>query len=180
MVHMVNLLEEQKLIEKSKNDLKAFGALYDLYVKKIYSFVAYLVGNNTEAEDIVSETFEKAMLNLEKFEYRGYSFGAWLYKIARNLVYDRSKSKRHVSLDEVENFLGDSDLNPETLVEKSEKSTILNNLISKLKKEQREVIYLRYIQKYSIKEVCKILDKSEDSVKSLAKRGIQRLQDLTL
>lgn len=174
---MIDLNDEKKLVEAAKKDLNKFGEVYDLYVKKIYSYVAYLVGNSQAAEDIVSETFEKAMLNIDKFEYRGYSFGAWLYTIARNLVYDKSKSKKTLSLDEIETFIGSKEDDPEDLYEKKNNSDYLKSILLTLNDEQREIVYLRYIQDYSIKEVCKMTGRSEDSVKSLCKRALSKLKE---
>lgn len=170
--------EEKKLVKLAKKDLRAFSELYNLYVKKIYSFVVYMTGNHTEAEDIVSETFEKAMLNIDKFEYRGYSFGAWLFKIAKNLVYDKSKGKKNLSLEDIQEIIRDDTYKPEDIAEKRETSDQIHKLLFKLKDEQREVMILRYIEEYSIREVCQITGRSEDSVKSLAKRALSNLKQL--
>ena len=95
----MTLEQETELVERAKKDLKAFGELYDLYFPKLYGFIVYMVGNQAEAEDIVSNAFEKAMLNIDKYEYRGVRFGAWLFRIAKNLVYDRGKVKATVSIE---------------------------------------------------------------------------------
>lgn len=177
---MIDLEREKQLVTNAKEDINAFGELYDLYISKIYGYVAHMVGNNQDCEDIVSEVFEKAMLNIDRFEYRGYTFGSWLYKIARNCVYDFSKSntKKPISIDEFDEFLSKDDLNPEKTVEIEISSKKLISSLDYLKEEQKEVIYLRYIEEYTIKEVCDILNKSEDSVKSLAKRALTRLREV--
>jgi RNA polymerase sigma-70 factor, ECF subfamily len=175
---MIDAQTEQQLVQAAKKDLQSFAQLYQLYVKKIYAYVAYLVGNGQEAEDIVSETFERAMLHIDKFEYRGFSFGAWLYRIARNLVYDRSKKRTHVSLDNIEKFVASEDDDPQDIASFDEEMQIINKLLKQLKEEQQEIIYLRYVQKYSIQEVCDLTGKTEDSVKSLAKRGLAQLRIL--
>ncbi|HEX9804874.1 MAG TPA: RNA polymerase sigma factor [Candidatus Dojkabacteria bacterium] len=174
----MNISEEKKLIEKAKTDLKWFGEVYEVYFDKIYTFVSYMTRNKEVAEDIVSQTFEKAMLNIDTFEYRGYSFGAWLYRIARNLVYDRSKSKKdnNYSAEEIYDFVSDESISLVEKIEDQEMIELIRLGLEELKEEQKEVLVLRYVEGYSIKEVCEILSKSEDSVKSLAKRGIKILK----
>lgn len=174
----MDIEEEIKIVEMAKNDLKAFEQLYELYVRKIYSYVASMVGNNVDAEDIVSETFEKAMLNIDKYEYRGYTFGAWLYRIARNLVYDRSRNKKVVQMPDQEFVSNEVDLEPEISFEKGAQSEYLLELLGQLNEDQREIVILRYMQGYSINEVSDMLDKTEDSIKSLAKRALQNLREL--
>ncbi len=169
---------EQQIVEKAKGDLKAFEELYELYVRKIYSYVASMIGNNSDAEDIVSETFEKAMLNIDKYEYRGYSFGAWLYRIARNLVYDRTRNNRTIQLPDYEIKSENHSIEPENYVQRDELTENLYKSLDELSPDQKEIITLRYIQGYSIKEVCEITERTEDSIKSLAKRALQSLREL--
>lgn len=172
--------QERELIELAKVDAQAFGQLYEYYFGKLYGYVVYLVGNNTDAEDIVSETFEKAMRNIRNFEWRGYTFGAWLYKIARNLVYDKAKIKRTISLEDIENILESPNLSVEDQVEIKLETENLLRLIAQLSDDQREILALRYIQGYSIKETCAITGKTVDSVKSLVKRALAILREQTL
>jgi RNA polymerase sigma-70 factor (ECF subfamily) len=139
-----------------------------------------MVGNTPEAEDIVSEAFEKAMLNIDKYEYKGYSFGAWLYRIARNIVYDRSKLNKTTSLDAIEPFIKSNVKGPEDVAQDEEEIEQLHKMLANVKAEQREVLMLRYVEGYSIKEVTDILDKTEDSIKSLAKRGLKALKQSAL
>lgn len=177
---MIDLHEEQKLVESAKNDIDSFGIIYENYSKKLYSFVFYMVRSHEITEDIVSSTFEKAMLNLERYEFQGYSFGAWLYRIARNLVYDRSKAHNFSSLEELDFLAKSDDKEPEQSAIENERRDLLKELMAVLKDDQREIIYLRYVQEYSIKEVCIITGKSEDSIKSLAKRGLAKLRELSI
>jgi len=174
MIKNLSLEQEMALVENAKKDIGAFAKLYDLYFPKLYGFVVYLVGNHEDAEDIVSETFEKSLSNLQKYEHRGFRFGSWLYKIARNLVYDRSKAKTSINLDSFEMFATDENLderiNDQVEVEK------LGKFVTELKAEQREVVVLRYVDGYSIKETSIITGRSEDSVKSACKRALLNIR----
>ena len=70
-------------------DAEAFGALYDRYVDAVYRYVYYRVRNEAEAEDVTSEVFFKALRAMPRYRPR-QPFLAWLYRIARNAVIDRS------------------------------------------------------------------------------------------
>jgi len=170
--------EEKIIIEKAKKDIKHFEALFEAYFDKLYGYVAYLTGDQTLAEDITSQAFEKAIINIDKFEWRGYSFSAWLYRIARNLIYDNSRKQQNISLDNLGEFVTINDDNFEEIVSNSINLDNLRVAINNLKPDQKEIILLRYIQEYSIKETCQITGRSVDSVKSLSKRALQTLKEI--
>ena len=95
----VDLEQEKQLVEKAKESLQAFDSLYEHYLPKIYAYVLNRVANKEAAEDITSKTFIKAMTKIQNFEYRGYTFGAWLYKIAHNNLVDYYRKNKGVSVD---------------------------------------------------------------------------------
>ena len=71
-------------------EAEAFGVLYDRYVDAVYRYVFYRVRNEAEAEDVTSDVFMRALRAIPKYEPR-QAFLAWLYRIARNAVIDRSR-----------------------------------------------------------------------------------------
>ncbi len=173
--------EEKNLINEAKSSVAAFGRLYDIYFDSIYVYVRYKVNTKEDAEDIVSDVFVKAMKNLKGFEWRGFSFSAWLYKIAHNLVVDyyrKSKKKKAVSLETTKGFLVDElSESPELQAQKGSDIGILLDMLARMPDTQREVVYLRYIKDLSIEETVEVTGKSVDSVKSLAKRGLAYLRE---
>jgi len=87
-------LSEKILLFKlqAKEDPEAFAKLYDIYARRIYSFVFFKVGNREEAEDITSEVFLKAWRYIsEKKEIE--SFSGLLYKLSRNCIVDLYRKK---------------------------------------------------------------------------------------
>jgi len=73
-------------------DAEAFGVLYDRYMDAVYRYVFYRVRNEAEAEDVTSDVFMRALRAIPKYEPR-QAFLAWLYRIARNAVIDRSRRR---------------------------------------------------------------------------------------
>jgi RNA polymerase sigma-70 factor (ECF subfamily) len=81
-----NFDDEAGLVAQAKTDPEAFGALYERYVQKIYSYVYYRTGNQHDAEDLTAKVFQRALVSLDRYTSRGLPFSAWLYRIAHNLV----------------------------------------------------------------------------------------------
>ena len=83
------------LVELARDgDVEAFGQLYDHYVSGVFRFIYYRVGSRQLAEDLTSETFVRGLRAIQRFNWQGKDFGAWLTTIARNLVADHFKSSR--------------------------------------------------------------------------------------
>ena len=94
-------ISEEKLILLAKKDRKNFKLLYTKYFEKIYLFLLRRAENEDLAQDLTQQTFVKAMLNIEKFEFKGFPFSSWLYRIGLNelnLYYREKKKKRSVSI----------------------------------------------------------------------------------
>src|SRR3954467_13394616 len=79
-----------------------FGGVYDEHVWRIYGFVAYHVGNRTDAEDLTQQTFERALRAWSRYDPTRAPIGFWLISIARNLVIDHYRARRpEAQLDEL-------------------------------------------------------------------------------
>ena len=167
------------LIEKARQgDREAFGELYDFYVRRIYDFVYYRVSSKEMAEDLTSDIFFKALAKINSFnpEQKNSSFGAWLYRIARNRVIDHYRSHRPVaSLEEDENTFSDGGDLAEELKQQEERKIILKYL-DILKPEQKELLLLRVWDERSYKEIALITGKSEAALKMAFGRAIKVLR----
>ncbi len=96
--------KEQDLIEKSKKNPRAFGEIYEQYFDQIYNYILRQTGDDELAGDLCSQTFVNALNNLPRYEFRGFPFSAWLYKIAGNEVnkhYRKHKGKIIFSIEEL-------------------------------------------------------------------------------
>jgi uncharacterized glyoxalase superfamily protein PhnB len=90
MVATRDEVDEQALIEAARADPARFLDLYDRHFHRVYVYVLRRVRNRTDAEDVTSEVFHRALANLHKYEWRGIPFVAWLYRIAAHELADRS------------------------------------------------------------------------------------------
>jgi RNA polymerase sigma-70 factor, ECF subfamily len=97
-----NEVNERKLVEAAQNgDQRAFGQLIRLHQKKLFRFIASLVGSVDQADDVVQEAFVRAWQNLKSFRTE-YDFYPWLSTIARNLAYNElRRQEKTQSLDQM-------------------------------------------------------------------------------
>ncbi len=172
---------ESSLIEQAKRDPAAFGALYERYVDRIYGYIYHRVGNVQDTEDLTARTFYRALDNIDGYEDRGAPFGAWLFRIAHNLVanHHRDRSRRRfLSLDRFWSHSAEND-SPERQVEQDEKSSALWAAINRLPTDRRNLLLLKFGSQLSNLEIGEMMNKSESAIKSLYFRTLATLrQDL--
>jgi RNA polymerase sigma-70 factor (ECF subfamily) len=184
----VNNLNEKELVEKAKEDPKAFVMLFDKYYNVILSYAYHRTLDMELAKDITSETFLKAFNSISRFTWREINFGAWLYRIATNEVnmYFRKGKYKPVSLnylhyqfgfDAIDFSTTELEQNRQASKDKDYEDFIfLQSKIKDLPVKYQEVLALRYFEHKSIKEIAAILEKKEGTIKSLLSRGIDRLK----
>jgi RNA polymerase sigma-70 factor (ECF subfamily) len=125
-------------------------------------------GNRTAAEDISSEVFHRALANLQKYQWRGTPFVAWLFRIAANEVANHwQKTVREG---------GSPPPDVEETDPELERRAILFQLVERLPDDQRRVIEMRYGTEMSLLEVGEVLGKSEGAVKQLQRRALENLR----
>lgn len=171
------MIDNEKNIIKScqRGDLEKFAWLYDKYIKKIYDFVYYKTTHKETAEDLVSVIFMKALEKIGGFNFDKGTFQAWIYQIARNTVIDHYRTKKiDANIEDVWDLAGNEDL--ERDIDVQEKLKKVEQYLSKLKSEHREIIIMRVWQGMSHKEIATILGKSEASCKMKYSRAITTLR----
>ncbi|MBZ9569691.1 RNA polymerase sigma factor [Patescibacteria group bacterium] len=180
----MDLSKEKGLIEKAKKDPEAFGKIFDENYPKIFGYILKRVANLEIAQDVTSETFLKALKNLWKFRWRNIPFSAWLYRIANNEIanFFRKRKYKSVSLEKIPEPIAVSNPSIE-IIEAQEKLKAhkdflaLQEKILRLPLKYQEVISLRFFEKKKIREIAEILGKKEGTIKSLLRRGLEKLRE---
>ncbi len=165
------------VVAAQAGDGEAFGRLYDRYVGEVYRFILYRVNDRALAEDFTSETFLRALNRIGSVTYQGRDIGAWFVAIARNLVYDWSKSaRRRLEVMTAEQVEGDEFApSPESAVLDSFTSQRLMEAIGSLGDEQRDCVMLRFVHGFSVAETAAVMGKNESSIKALQHRAVKKL-----
>jgi RNA polymerase sigma-70 factor (ECF subfamily) len=158
--------------------------LHERYLDPLFTYVWQRVPNQVEAEDITAETFEAAIGALPKFRGDCDPF-TWLVAIARKKIAEavsRRKRKERVELPESELtereretlellLTVDSRQLPEDVALSQEAQGVMRQLLSGLPEPQREALLLQVEQDLSIREIAKVLGRSEAAADSLLQRG---------
>jgi RNA polymerase sigma-70 factor (ECF subfamily) len=175
-----NPAAERALVERAcTGDVRAVEALYNLHVSRIFRYVTAKVGNATEAEDITAEIFVKMVEALPRYQQRDVPFQAWLFRIASNQVVDhyrRTGNRQARSIEDLD--FADPKTGPEDLVEMQRSLADVFDAVKKLPEAQRRVIELRFGADRSVRETAQILNKSENNVKVLQFKAIEKLRKL--
>lgn len=161
----LNVLTDDMLVTRYQGgDDKAFDELLTRYQGKLYNYILFAVRNQELTEDIFQETFVKAIVTIQQGRYTADGrFGAWITRIAHNLVIDSFRSERNentISNDECEvDLLNNIDLcddNVEMQMVNDQTLADVRRLVDALPHNQREVVYMRYYQDLSFKEIAEI------------------------
>lgn len=168
---------EATLIHQAQQgDAKAFGQLYDAYAERVYRYLAFRVHDAMEAEDLTAETFIKAWQHLRDYRAQVAPFGAWLFRIAHNVLVDywRRRARRAtIPLEAVADTLNGKAAHAfaQTLTRAD-----LEHGIEQLTDLQQQVITLRFIAGCSIAETARVMRRSEEAVKDLQHKGLVALR----
>ena len=165
--------DELKIIRAARQDSKAFGELYTLYVEQVFRYLYSRTGNVHEAEDTTAQTFLVAFETFDRFRQDGH-FASWLFTIARNKAMDHFRRRENTSsIDEVKDIPVEND--PLVGVIQSEQTAALSKLIQALPEEDRELLRLRFLAAMSFPEIAHFLHRNEDAVKKSIYRLLARL-----
>lgn len=171
---------EHALIEQAKRDPDAFGRLYDRYFPRIYGYVAARVGCVPDAEDVVAETFLRALRGLPRFTDRGEgSFAAWLFRIAHNLLDDaryQCRQDAHFELN-LNDKRASSEPSPDDAVVDREQARALRELVGTLPARRKEVVILKFYGGLRNREIAAVLGLDERTVASHLYRALDNLRE---
>ena len=182
-------MNEKELVKKAQSgDFEAFSQLIEKYKNKIYNLGFKLSGDRHDAEDILQETFLKAVDNIDKFRGES-SFGTWLYAIAVNAVRALHQSKKKADLKPIEDFLpgghssgdGSKELfewgDPHELLEQKELNRVIDETLAEMPDKYSVPFILRYYEDLSVKEVADSMHLSVAAAKSRILRARLALRE---
>jgi RNA polymerase sigma factor (sigma-70 family) len=173
--------QERRYIQQAQTDPQAFVHLYDHYFPRIHAYVCYRVHGPQDAEDVIADTFFRAIRELKRFRWHNEgSFAAWLFRIAHNLVVDhyRQYERTAVSSRPDENLvdLASRAPLPEEVLAQQETFRQMRELIATLSPRRQEIITLKFFGGLRNREIAAILELDERTVAAHLSRGLQDLQ----
>ncbi|WP_396212209.1 RNA polymerase sigma factor [Flavobacterium sp.] len=178
-------MEINPYIEKAKKgDQVAFTYLLDYYWNEVYGFMLKRTENETDAEDIVIETFSKAFDKISTYNPE-FQFNTWLIAIAKNVHIDLLRKKKsslfvEITSEEDHQAYNVADTSPsaeDELIIEQNLSQLLQ-FIKELKPHYQEVIQLRYFQEMSYQEIAEQLNEPLSNVKIKLLRAKKLLAEI--
>ena len=163
-------------------DETALGALYDRWMRSLYSLVFHLLKDADEAEDVVEETFWQAWRKASSYEPSRGAVSTWLLTIGRRRALDRLRARGRRREESITQIGGLADLespapDPLQVTEGSERRSQVLAALRELPEEQREVLELGYFQGLSQTEIADVTSQPLGTVKTRMRLAMQKLRE---
>jgi len=156
----------------------AWEDLVKVHTRRVYSICYRFTGSDHEAQDLAQEVFLRVFRNLKSFRAGEGSFQVWLTRLTRNLLIDHyRKSKLDRLSDSIEDQMPVLEektaisARADGMLAGREASEVLQAALRKLSPELRETVILRDLEEMEYREIARILNVPEGTVKSRLNRG---------
>lgn len=152
-----------------------FAELYRAELPRIYNYFCYCVGDGPLAEDLTSETFEKAWRNRGRYRYDLAAFSTWLLSIARRVAQDHYRKHHHeISLGEISNISANESV--EDISQQNADFAHFSVLLARLADRERELVALKYGAELTNRAIARLSRLSESNVGVILHRTLQILR----
>ena len=163
MNELNEMTDEQLALSYINGNNRAFDLLLSRTQSKLYSYILFVVRDRDKADDIFQETFVKVITKLHEGKYTtSGKFAAWLMRIAHNVMMDFYREQKQENIVEPSEGNDLSNLNPANILDSNIENQFVNEqVLSDVKKmmnmlppTQREVVFMRFYQELSFKEIA--------------------------
>ncbi|MDC0763991.1 RNA polymerase sigma factor [Brevibacillus sp. AG] len=157
------------------------SGIYRMYSKEVYQYLYHFIGSRETAEDLTQEVFVRVIKSLHRFEERS-SMRTWILHIAKHVAIDEYRKKRLQTIfaGTLLKLLPSTEGLPEKELQDKEERTHFEKALLKLKPKYRNVIVLRGIREYTVKETAEILGCTEAKVKVDFHRAMKMVKETAL
>jgi RNA polymerase sigma factor (sigma-70 family) len=140
-------------------------------IKRVYAYAAYRLGDGPEAEDITSETFERALRYKKSYDQRKGEPVAWLLGIAKRCI-DGGWSTTEYATEDVD-AVDSSDLEEETI-----RRLTVARAVATLDERDRELVALRYGADLTARQIAELLGARTNAIEVALHRALARLRGI--
>ena len=155
--------------------------LVERYQQPLFNLMLRSTRNQEEAADLTQDAFVRAFDRLWSFQ-NNKRFFTWLYSLALNLARDWQRKKRtHNSKQHIlehESLQREDGSNHHAGLENRDELTLLNQALSALSEQTRELLILRYRHGRTVREAAEVFNLSESAIKMRVKRGLEQLRKI--
>ena len=159
-------------------DSEKFDYFFDKYYDKIFSYAFWQCGDHDAASDVSGEVFLLAWDRRRQFRWQGYSFGAWLFQIARSVLsHKRRRDKVRREIEFVPGRHDPVDENtPDVLLERDNERELVRFCLDQLPDDPHEVLVLHYFVGMTTRQIALVTKRPLGTVFSLLSRGQKAVQ----
>ena len=167
-------------------DKMALKELYRRYEMQVFNFLVRYTGNKGIAQELIQDTFIRLWFAAHTFDAKKGNFKAWLYTIALNLARNEMSKKEYtyqfLAPEEVHNYKQVEDdpqtKGPDAVWEQKEMQTSVANALGQLQSHLREVIVMKNYQHLKFKEIARVTNTPESTLKARYHKAISELKQL--
>lgn len=169
MKHLADMSDEELAVSYMEGNNRAFDLLLEHNQSKLFSYILFIVRDEDVANDVFQETFIKIIVKLRHRKYAPTGkFAAWCMRIAHNVVMDQFRQLKSERIIEPTENNDLSNLTHDDLLDSNIETRFINDQVMKdiqkmidlLPPSQREVVFMRFFQQMSFKEIAKTTEVS--------------------
>jgi RNA polymerase sigma-70 factor (ECF subfamily) len=152
-----------------------WDVVYAELLPRVYNFFRYRLGNETQAEDLTSRTFEKAWTGRARYRRDLAGFSTWLFTIARNVAVDHLRARRpHLPLEAADHVAAPG--TPQDDAAHASDLERLASLLQRLPAREQEIVALKYGAEATNRAIAALLGLSESNVGTILHRVVRELR----
>lgn len=155
---------EDLMLRYRDGDQKAFDELFERIQQRVYAYVSKHLFSKNEVEDVTQNIFVKLHTTKEKYDPK-HPFEAWLFVIARSVLYDHLRKSSKINLDELKTFLTAEE--PEINLEDS---------LKKLSEKSRTIVEMKYLEDLSFEEIAQKVESTPANIRQIISRSLRLLR----
>ncbi len=155
-----------------------FERLYDAHAQGLFAFLTYRTGDRSLAEDLVADTFERALRARRRFDRRRGGEKAWLYAIALNRLRDHVRRQGAESRAVERTAVAPAHDEGTAALTQVEDRDSLGAALEQLSAEEREAVALRFGADLTLREIAAATGESMTTVEGRVYRGLRKLREL--
>ena len=159
------MTNEELMVKYAAGDAAAFDELFERIHQKVYDYVVRHLHDKNERDDLVQNIFIKLHQTKEKYN-PAYALDAWLFTIARSVLFDHLRKSSKMSFEEYKDFL----------VPDREQVDVSQELAA-LPLKSRTIVEMKYIEDLDFEEIAKRIETSPANVRQIVSRAIRFLRN---
>ena len=161
--------DEELAVEAQTGSRRCFEELIARYSSKLYHFLRPKISNVSDVEDIIQETFYKLYKNIFRYDPK-WKFSTWIYTAVNRQAISHYRSKKNKPIQGLPVQMNYDKDPVDTLIQETQNQNLWK-LARKLKPNQYEALWLRYVEDLPLKEIARIMHKSHTAARIIIHRA---------